>query len=80
MSGAVQSGLRAASEVLFHLRPQVVSAQELAMTAYGPSSFTPKTKPKGGKARALVKVTLGIGAVVAIVIIGKKVAGSLNEK
>ncbi|XP_062567210.1 probable flavin-containing monoamine oxidase A [Saccostrea cucullata] len=80
MNGAVQSGLRAANEILFHLRPQAVSAQELATTAYGPSSFLPHTKSKGSRSRTFVKVTLGLGAVVAIVIIAKKVASSLNEK
>ncbi|XP_061182075.1 amine oxidase [flavin-containing] A-like isoform X2 [Saccostrea echinata] len=81
MSGAVQSGLRAANEVLFRLRPQAVSAQELASTAYGPSSFLPpQTKPRRSKSRTFVKVTLGLGVVVAIVIMGKKLASSLNEK
>ncbi|XP_021358768.1 probable flavin-containing monoamine oxidase A [Mizuhopecten yessoensis] len=38
MNGAVQAGLRAANEVLYHLRPQIVSAAELLDTVYGPST------------------------------------------
>ncbi|XP_060067179.1 probable flavin-containing monoamine oxidase A [Ylistrum balloti] len=38
MNGAVQAGLRAANEVLYHLRPQLVSPSELLDTVYGPDA------------------------------------------
>lgn len=79
MSGAVQSGMRAANEVLFHLRPQALTAQELAMTAYGPSTQLLRTKRKQ-RSRTLIKVTLGIGFVVAVVIVGKRITNLVNEK
>lgn len=80
MSGAVQSGMRAANEVLFHLRPQALTAQELAMTAYGPSTQLLRTKRKQSRSRTFIKVTLGIGIVVAVVIVGKRITNLVNEK
>lgn len=80
MSGAVQSGMRATNEVLFHLRPQALTAQELAMTAYGPSTQLLRTKRKQSRSRTFIKVILGIGIVVAVVIVGKRITNLVNEK
>nr|XP_022314617.1 probable flavin-containing monoamine oxidase A isoform X1 [Crassostrea virginica] len=80
MSGAVQSGLRAANEVLYQMKPQALSAQELDMTFYGPSNFLCKRKTRREGLRTLVKVTLGLGTVVVLFYIGKKVVNIVNEK
>ena len=80
MSGAVQSGLRAANEVLYQMKPQALSAQELDMTFYGPSNFICKRKTRHEGSRTLVKVTLVLGTVVVLFYIGKKVVNIVNEK
>ena len=80
MSGAVQSGLRAANEVLYQMKPQALSAQELDMTFYGPSNFLCKRKTRREGLRTLVKVTLGLGTVVVLFYIGKKVVNIVNER
>lgn len=64
MNGAVQAGLRAANEVLYHLRPQLVSALELSDTVYGP--IKPKRPVSKRKRRKKVlKWTIGL-----VIIIG----------
>ena len=80
MSGAVQSGLRAANEVLYQMKPQALSAQELDMTFYGPSNFLCKRKTRREGLRTLVKVTLGLGTVVVLFYIGKKVVNIVNKR
>ncbi|XP_060076622.1 probable flavin-containing monoamine oxidase A [Ylistrum balloti] len=41
MSGGVQAGIRAATEVLYKLRPNTISSTELSGTAYDPNYRTP---------------------------------------
>ncbi|XP_033750549.1 probable flavin-containing monoamine oxidase A [Pecten maximus] len=64
MNGAVQAGLRAANEVLYHLRPQSVSALDLCDTVYGPDKPNLPVSKKRTCKKAL-KWTLGI-----VIIIG----------
>lgn len=67
MSGAVQAGRRAAIEVLYDLRPQLVSVQDLS---------EPKTIPKPAKKKSLVvsaiKWSVRIGIATVFVISARK--------
>ena len=67
MSGAVQAGRRAAIEVLYDLRPQLVSVQDLS---------EPKTIPKPAKNKSLVvsaiKWSVRIGIATVFVISARK--------
>lgn len=67
MSGAVQAGRRAAIEVLYDLRPQLVSVQDLS---------EPKTLPKPAKKKSLVvsaiKWSVRIGIATVFVISARK--------
>ena len=62
MSGAVQAGKRAAVEVLYDLRPQLVTPHDLA-------EARPTRKPVKRRTRTrskIIKWTLSIGAVVVL--------------
>ncbi|KAK2156776.1 hypothetical protein LSH36_205g02007 [Paralvinella palmiformis] len=48
INGAVQSGYRAANEILYHLRPQVITASDLEDTNYIKRTRVSKSRKHGG--------------------------------
>jgi len=64
MSGAVQAGSRAAIEVLYDLRPQLVNASDIQSVGR-----QRRLRKHSSKRRKLVKWTLGIG-VCAVFVLG----------
>lgn len=71
MNGAVQSGIRAAHEVLYHLRPQSVSPLELADTAYRQTAKL-MPKKKGGKMKKAAVVTISLSVILLTMALLKK--------
>ncbi|XP_064608664.1 amine oxidase [flavin-containing] B-like [Liolophura sinensis] len=73
MNGAVQSGIRAATEVLHNLQPDLVTDDELDETFYGTKSHEPEN---AGDSPSLigraVKWSVRVGLVVSGVIIGHR--------
>ena len=67
MSGAVQAGRRAALEVLYDLKPQLISAQDLSE----PTTI-PKPPKKKSVFKSAVKWTFRIGLVTVVVISARK--------
>ena len=69
MNGAVESGVRAAVEVLHHLRPQSLSPLDLANPGRA-LDIMPNTDVKNSKqsniAMSVIKVAVGCGALVLI--------------
>lgn len=69
MNGAVQAGLRAAHEVLYHLRPQSVSHRDLAATVYGQMTPRQNSGQSSSFTGKILKMTLSIGTIAASVVI-----------
>ena len=67
MSGAVQAGRRAAIEVVYDLRPQLVTMQDLAE----PTTLAKPVK-KGSILKSAVKWTVRIGVATVLVFSARK--------
>ncbi|ELT92234.1 hypothetical protein CAPTEDRAFT_171408 [Capitella teleta] len=73
MNGAVQSGCRAANEVLFNLRPQVVSARDMEDTAYDARRETEtKMRQRRMPRFRIFRWTLGLGVLCAAIVVAQK--------
>ncbi|XP_069102644.1 probable flavin-containing monoamine oxidase A isoform X1 [Argopecten irradians] len=68
MSGGIQAGVRAATEILYHLRPGAVTSEELLGTAYCPS-YKPPTHLRKKQESSLLSRTLTLAVVVGVVAI-----------
>ncbi|KAL3876065.1 hypothetical protein ACJMK2_033949 [Sinanodonta woodiana] len=72
MSGAVQAGKRAAIEILYDLRPHMVSSDDLASLE---SSFgQPQTSSRNKRlvSHAILRWTMGLGILAVIAVVAKK--------
>jgi len=77
MSGAVQAGTRAAHEVLYHLRPQSVTAQDLVDTVYGQPTTPLSPVKEGTSGRSVLRIAVGFGTVVLLAVVVRKISNSL---
>ena len=67
MNGAVQAGNRVALEILYDLRPQLVTVSDI-QSVQGPRRQKLGTKSKRVSSASVLKISLGLGIVVAAVI------------
>ncbi|KAL4239916.1 hypothetical protein ACF0H5_000714 [Mactra antiquata] len=72
MNGAVQAGQRAAIEVLYDIRPQLISAHDLSSIKY-PRQLL---KQKSSRGKKLLKITIGIGVITLIALAVNKMVRS----